>query len=122
VSLSFPLLSVRSIDGAPIERGEVVYVIREVLNCKPGQVRPMLEKFRQISKVLAEMGHEPMRILTDVTGEPFWTLIAEAKVEKIDDFFAVEQMLTANETLRKAMADYHDLVASGRREIYRIES
>lgn len=99
-----------------------MYVIREVLNCKPGKVRPMVEKFRQISKVLADMGHEPMRILTDVTGEPFWTLIAEARVEKIDDFFAVEQMLTANETLRKAMADYHDLVASGRREIYRIES
>jgi hypothetical protein len=28
----------------------------------------------------------------------------------------------ANETLRKAMADYHDLVESGRREIYRIET
>jgi hypothetical protein len=28
----------------------------------------------------------------------------------------------ANETLRKTMADYHDLVESGRREIYRIES
>ena len=68
------------------------------------------------------MGHEPMRVLTDVTGEPYWSVIAEAKVEKIDDFFAVEQALTANETLRKTMADYHDLVASGRREIYRIES
>ena len=28
----------------------------------------------------------------------------------------------ANETLRKTMADYHDLVSSGRREIYRVES
>ena len=28
----------------------------------------------------------------------------------------------ANETLRKTMADYHDLVESGRREIYRIEN
>jgi hypothetical protein len=27
-----------------------------------------------------------------------------------------------NEMLRKSMADYHDLVESGRREIYRIES
>ena len=27
----------------------------------------------------------------------------------------------ANETLRKTMADYHDLVDRGRREIYRIE-
>ena len=99
-----------------------MYVIREVLNCKPGKVRPMVEKFREISMVLKEMGHEPMRVLTDVTGEPFWTVIAEATVEKIDDFFAMEQTLTVNETLRTVMADYHDLVTSGRREIYRIES
>ena len=99
-----------------------MYVIREVLNCKPGQVRQMVEKFRSISTVLKELGQEPLRVLTDVTGEPYWTVISEAKVEKIDDFFAMEQTLMANETLRKTMADYHDLVATGRREIYRIES
>jgi hypothetical protein len=99
-----------------------MYVIREVLNCKPGKVRQMREKFRSISTVLEQMGHEPLRVLTDVTGGPFWTLIAEAKVEKIDDFFVMERQLMANETLSKAMADYHDLVDSGRREVYRIES
>lgn len=98
-----------------------MYVIREVLNCKPGKVRQMADKLRSISAVLKEMGHEPLRLLTDVTGEPFWTVVAEAKVEKIDDFFAMEQTLGSNETLRKSMADYHDLVESGRREIYRIE-
>ena len=99
-----------------------MYVIREVLHCKPGKVRQMAEKFRAISHALQEMGHEPMRLLTDVTGEPFWTIVAEARVEKIDDFFAVEQKLTANESMRKVMADYHDLVESGRREIFRVES
>ena len=99
-----------------------MYVIREVLNCKPGKVRQMVEKFRQISMVLKDMGHEPMRILTDVTGEPYWTIVAEARVEKIDDFFAMEQRLASDETLRKTMADYHDLVDRGRREIYRLES
>jgi hypothetical protein len=98
-----------------------MYVIREVLHCKPGKVRQMAEKFTAISHALQEMGHEPMRLLTDVTGEPFWTIVAEAKVEKIDDFFAVEQKLTANESVAKAMADYHDLVESGRREIFRVE-
>ena len=78
-----------------VERSEVMYVIREVLNCKPGKVRQMVENVRGISTVL--------------------------KV-KIDDFLAMEQTLMANETLRKTMADYHDLVASGRREIYRNES
>ena len=99
-----------------------MYVIREVLHCKPGKVRQMAEKFRAISRALEEMGHEPMRLLTDVTGEPFWTIVAEAKVEKIDDFFAIEQKLTANENVRNVMADYHDLVESGRREIYRVEN
>ena len=98
-----------------------MYLIREVLSCKPGKVRPMVDKFRQISNALKQMGQEPLRLLTDVTGEPFWTIVAEATVEKIDDFFALEQKLMADETLRKAMADYHDLVQSGRREIYRIE-
>jgi hypothetical protein len=99
-----------------------MYLIREVLNCKPGKVRQMVEKIRSISTVLKEMGQEPLRVLTDVSGEPYWTVISEAKVEKIDDFFAMEQKLMTNETLRKTMADYHDLVNSGRREIYRIES
>ena len=99
-----------------------MYVVREVLNCKPGKARQMLEKFRSISTVLTEMGQEPMRLLTDVTGEPYWTIVAEARVEKIDDFFAMEQKLTTNETLRKTMADYHDLVDRGRREIYRLEN
>jgi len=98
-----------------------MYVIREVLHCKPGNVRQMAEKFTAISHALQGMGHEPMRLLTDVTGEPFWTIVAEAKVEKIDDFFAAEQKLTANESVAKAMADYHDLVESGRREIFRVE-
>ena len=99
-----------------------MYVIREVLTCKPGKVRQMVDKFRAISIVLTEMGHDPMRLLTDVTGEPYWTVIAETKVEKIDDFFVLEQTLMANETLRKTMADYHDLVVTGRREVYRLES
>jgi hypothetical protein len=99
-----------------------MYVIREVLHCKPGKVRQMVEKFKSISTALKDTGHEPLRLLTDVTGEPFWTIVAEANVEKIEDFFAMEQTLMANESLRTTMADYHDLVEDGRREIYRIES
>lgn len=99
-----------------------MYVIREVLNCKPGKVRPMVEKFRALSKAVEDMGHAPLRLLTDVASEPFWTLVVEAKVERVDDFFALEQELMSNGSLREAMADYHDLVATGHREVFRIES
>ena len=99
-----------------------MYVIREVLHCKPGKVRQMADRFRSLSATMKDMGHEPLRLLTDVSGEPFWTVVAEATVDTIENFFAMEQTLMENETLRKTMADYHELVESGRREIYRIES
>ena len=98
-----------------------MYLIREVLHCKPGKVRPMVEKFRVLSKSLEDMGQEPLRLLTDVSGDPFWTMVIEVKVERVEDFFTVEQNLMANDSVRAAMADYHDLVQDGRREIYRIE-
>ena len=99
-----------------------MYIIREVLNCKPGKVRPLMDRFRVLSAALEEIGRPPLRLLTDVSGEPFWTLIAEVTVPTVDEFFGVENSLMANESVRKAMSDYHELVASGRREIYRIES
>ena len=89
-----------------------MYVIREVLHCKPGRVRPMLEKFRSISALMKETGLEPLRLLTDVTAQPFWTIVAEATVPRIEDFFAIEEKLMANEALSKTIADYHDLVES----------
>jgi hypothetical protein len=98
-----------------------MYVIREVLTCKPGKVRPLIDRFRTLSAALEATGRPPLRLLTDVSGEAFWTLVAEATVETVDEFFMIEQTLMGNETVRNAMAGYHDLVERGRREIYRIE-
>ena len=98
-----------------------MYVIREIVHCKPGKVGQMVEKFKAIAAVMREMNHEPFRLLTDVSGEPFWTLVAETTVERVDDFFAMEKTLMANEALGKTMADYHELVIAGKREIYRVE-
>ena len=98
-----------------------MYIIREVLNCKPGKVRAAIDKFRVLSAAVEETGRPPLRLLTDVSGEPFWTLIAEVSVETVDEFFMTEQTLMANESVRNAMAGYHELVESGRREIYRVE-
>jgi hypothetical protein len=98
-----------------------MYLIREIIHCKPGKTRQMLEKFRAISAALKEMGHQPLRLLTDISGEPYWTIVAEAEVDTVEAFFAAEEKLTASEPVRKAMADYHDLVQSGRREMFRVE-
>jgi hypothetical protein len=99
-----------------------MYIIREVLNCRPGKVRQLIDRFRTLSAAVQQTGHPPLRLLTDVSGEPFWTLIAEVSVETVDEFFAIEQTVMGNESVRDAMAGYHELVESGRREIYRVES
>ena len=78
-----------STDKRRCERSDVMYVIREILNCKPGKVRQMVEKFRNISTVLQEMGQEPLRVLTDVTASP--TGPSSLRQGRIDDFFAMEQ-------------------------------
>ena len=98
-----------------------MYLVREVLSCQPGKVRSMVEKFKSISGAMQELGHKPFRIMTDVTGEAFWTVVAETEVPSLDEFFGVQEKLMTNESLKKAMAGYHDLVKSGRREIFRIE-
>jgi len=99
-----------------------MYIIRDVLSCKPGKVRELKDKFRTLSAALQETGRPPLRLLTDVSGEPFWTLIAEVTVQTVDEFFSIEETLMSKEPVQKAMAGYHELVESGRREIYRVES
>ena len=64
-----------------------MYIVREILNCKPGKVRQMIENFEAISAALRGMGRQPLRLMTDVSGEPFWTLVVEASVETVNEFF-----------------------------------
>ncbi len=98
-----------------------MYLIREVLYCEPGQVRPMVKKFQALSDVSESMGYPRFRLLTDVSGERFWTLIAEMETESVDAFREMEEALMANPDAQQAMAGYHDLILEGRREIYTIE-
>ena len=99
-----------------------MYIIPEVLSCKPGRVRELKDKFRTLSAAMQETGRPPLRLLTDVSGEPFWTLIAEVTVQSVDEFFSIEETLMSKDSVQKAMAGYHELVERGRREIYRVET
>jgi hypothetical protein len=99
-----------------------MYRVREVLNCRPGLVRELVDKFTRLGKVMEEHGAEPFRIMTDVSGEHFWTLVLESDYETLDDIPATEAKVMSDERAREIMEGYHELVRSGRREIYRIEA
>jgi len=99
-----------------------MFVVREVLNCRPGKVGALKKNFKALGEVMKGMGLKPFRIMTDVTGAPFWTLVLVREYDSLDEVPALEEKVMANEKAQAAMAGYHDLVVSGRREIYKLES
>jgi hypothetical protein len=99
-----------------------MYLIREIMYCKPGQVRPMVQKTLTLRKIGKEFGLGSMRVMTDVSAERFWTVVMEIEAESFDKFEEMLQKSMENKELQEAMKGYHDLVDHGRREIYRIEN
>lgn len=100
-------------------------LIRDLMYCKPGKVRPMVEKFLAMAKLTENAGQGRMRIMTDFCAERYWTIVAEFEVPSMQAF---EEMMQgggmSEETgkeMERIMAGYHDLVEYGRREIYKIE-
>ena len=100
-------------------------LIRDIMYCKPGKVRPMVEKFLAMSKLGVKMGMPRMRVLTDVSAERYWTVVSEMEVPSLKAFEEMFQGQGQNEEdmkeFEKIMQGYHDLVEHGRREIYKIE-
>jgi hypothetical protein len=100
-------------------------LIREVMYCKPGKVRPMVEKFLAMAKLNELAGMGKMRVMTDFCAERYWTIVSEFEVPSMQAF---EQMMQGEGMSSQAMKEmetimkgYHDLVEFGRREIYKIE-
>ena len=103
-------------------------LIREVFNCHPGKVKPMVEKFRTMARLSAKAGQGKVRILTDFVAEHYWTIVAEFEVENLEAF---EKMMSGQgpqmsaedqKEMEQVFSGYHDLVVKGRREIWKIES
>ena len=102
-------------------------LIREVFNCKPGKVKPMVEKFLTMARLNEKAGMGKMRILTDFVAEHYWTIVAEFEVESLKAF---EDMMSGQgpqmsaedqKEMEQVFTGYHDLVVKGRREIWKIE-
>ena len=96
-------------------------LIRDIMYCKPGKVRPMVEKYLAMAKLSEKNGMGKMRVLTDVSGERFWTIVSEMEVPSMEAFMAMGEDPDDMKEFEQIMKGYHDLVNEGRREIYTIE-
>ena len=98
-----------------------MFLVRDVMYCKPGKVRPMVEKFLALAKLGEKMGFGSMRVMTDVSAERYWTVVSEMEVPSLDALSERATKAMENPEFGAAMQGYHDLVDHGRREIYTIE-
>jgi hypothetical protein len=98
-----------------------MFLVRDIMYCKPGKARPMVDKFLALSKLSSKMGLGTMRIMTDVSAERYWTVVAETEVKSLEEFTELSRKAMEVEEFQQAMKGYHDLIDHGRREIYAIE-
>jgi hypothetical protein len=98
-------------------------LIREIMYCKPGKVKPMVEKFKAMAKLTEKMGMGKMRVMTDLAGERYWTIISEIEVESFEKFMGMGEDPNSPEMkeMEELMKGYHDNIDYGRREIFNIE-
>ena len=102
-----------------------MYLVRDIFYCKPGKVRPMVDKLLAMNALGKKAAFPNMRVMTDLAAEKYWTVASEMEVESLQAFEDMMAAPPASEADRKEfetiMAGYHDLVDSGRREIYKLE-
>ena len=98
-----------------------MFLVRDIMFCKPGQTRPMVQKFLALDKLGRQMGLGTMRVMTDVSAERYWTVVAETEVETMEQHAELARKAMQMPEFQEAMKGYHDLVDTGRREIYMIE-
>jgi hypothetical protein len=98
-----------------------MFLVRDIMFCKPGQARPMVQKFLALDKLGRQMGFGAMRVMTDVSAERYWTVVAEMEIESLEKYVELSRKSTESKEFQEAMKGYHDHVAEGRREIYTIE-
>jgi hypothetical protein len=99
-----------------------MFVMREVLRCKPGKVGELKKKFQALNAVVKRRDLPGFTIMTDVAGDHFWTLVLQFEADSPEAFFAMEEQVMADAEARQVMAGYHDLVLSGSRELFRKET
>ena len=99
-----------------------MFLVRDIMYCRPGKVSELVKRFKQMEPLMKELGFKgTQRVLTDFSGERYWTVVAEQEVANVQEFLDAGPRLMADPRVQKVMQGYHEFVDQGRREIFRIE-
>jgi hypothetical protein len=90
-------------------------LIRDIFQAQFGKAGEMVEMMKQ-NPIPGMRG----RVLTDLSG-PYDTVVVEAEVESIDEYFRRLREMFAQAEPDEAMQAMSAMIVSGRREIFTIE-
>ena|SRR5712671_1342075 len=85
-----------------------MFVVRDIMYCKPGNVRAVADKFLTMAKAGRGIGLGNMRVMTDVSAERYWTVVAEVEVESLDVYEALSRQTMESQQLQDIMKGYDD--------------
>jgi hypothetical protein len=94
-------------------------VVRDIFQIKFGKMRDVLTMWRGGQEILKRSGHNPNRVLTDLTGE-FYTFVLESTFNNLAEFESGHQGTTTSDEWRKFYDRFTQLVEAGRREIFNV--
>jgi hypothetical protein len=99
-----------------------MYVIRNVMHCKPGKVKDLLTKLTEMDNAMKKADPKVnTRIMTDVSGSRFWTAVIEVETDSIERHEQLAQKAMQDPAVAKSIGEYHNFVESGYREIFKLE-
>ncbi len=94
-------------------------LVRDVFQLKFGKAREAVTLMKHAMTALQKAGHQPARLLTDLTG-PFYTLVLESSFKSLADFEQGHSSTGQSPEWRTLYQQFVLLVDSGRREIFTI--
>ena len=80
-----------------------------------------LELVLALDKLGRQMGFGPMRVMTDISAERYWTVVSEMEVDSLEKYAEITRKSMEMKEFQEIMKGYHDHVVEGRREIYQLE-
>ena len=99
-----------------------MFLIREIMHCKPGKAGEMVKRFKLMEPIMSEFGLKgTQRVMTDMSGESYWTVVSEVEVDGIEQYLSMTRQTMTDPRMQTIMQGYHDFVESGKREIFKIE-
>ena len=97
--------------------GSVMFVIRNVFLCKPGQAKNVIDKFKAVQPLMQDFAKHT--IMVDEVAS-FWTVVVQVETEDLATFQKMLHERGSDTRIQDAMSGYMDFVESGYREIFRV--